>query len=629
MEIHASLADKLDTLPRSPGCYLFRDENHKVIYIGKAKILRNRVRQYFQDSKRDDVKVSTMIARVRDFEVIETDSEIEALILEANLVKEHKPRYNIELKDDKSFPYIKITDELYPRIYVTREKERSGGRFFGPYTDVKNLRYTLKTLHRIFPIRSCVHGFTAELVASRKVKLCLDYYIHKCEGPCQGLVESAPYRATIEHVKRFLSGKTHDLLTQLRREMECLAESLRFEEAAKLRDRIRAIENYTASQKVMFQDLSDRDILAVAKTGDDACGVVFRIRDGKLIGRQHFYFSHVEEKTTEETLEHLLKTYYMAADFVPPEIYLPAVFDGHESVAAWLGQLSGERVELVVPKIGDKLKLVHMAARNAQLLLDDLKLQRLKAEEQFVPRVLLSLQRDLHLNKVPRRIECFDNSNIQGADPVASMVVCVDGKPRKSDYRKFKIKTVEGPDDFASMHEVVSRRYLRLLNEGVDFPDLILVDGGKGQLSAAVSALEGLGIEVSKSGSKGQAVVALAKRLEEVFVPDVADAIMIPKTSSSIRLLQQVRDEAHRFAVTFHRSLRDKRTVASALDDIDGVGPKRRQVLFNHFGSVRKLSEATVDEIASIEGIPLHVAEKIHRYLAGHEDDSETWKGAE
>lgn len=624
MEIQASLADKLDTLPKSPGCYLFRDENHKVIYIGKAKILRNRVRQYFQDSKRDDVKVSTMVARVRDLEVIETDSEIEALILEANLVKEHKPRYNIELKDDKSFPYIKITDELYPRIYVTREKERSGGRFFGPYTDVKNLRHTLKTLHRIFPIRSCVHGFTAELVASRKVKLCLDYYIHKCEGPCQGLVASTPYRATIEHVKRFLSGKTHDLLTQMRREMEFFAEALRFEEAAKLRDRIRAIENYTASQKVMFQDLSDRDMLAVAKTGDDACGVVFRIRDGKLIGRQHFYFSHVEEKTTEETLEHLLKTYYMAADFIPPEIYLPAAFDGHESVAAWLGQLGGERVELVVPKIGDKLKLVNMATRNARLLLDDLKLQRLKAEEQFVPRVLLSLQRDLNLNKVPRRIECFDNSNIQGSDPVASMVVCVDGKPRKSDYRKFKIKTVEGPDDFATMHEVVSRRYLRLLNEGVDFPDLILIDGGKGQLSAAVSALEGLGIEVSKSGSRGQAVVALAKRLEEVFVPDVADAIMIPKTSSSIRLLQQVRDEAHRFAVAFHRAQRDKRTMASALDDIDGVGPKRRQLLFHHFGSVRKLSEATVEEIASIEGIPPGVAEKVHRYLAGHGDDSET-----
>lgn len=624
MDRHSPLTHKLDSLPKGPGCYLFRDEHHKVIYIGKAKVLRNRVRQYFQESKKDDPKVATMVSKVRDLEVIETDSEVEALILEANLVKEHKPRYNIELKDDKSFPYIKITDEMFPRIYVTREKDRSGGRFFGPYTDVKNLRHTLKTLHRIFPIRSCMHVFTEEVVASRKVKLCLDYHIRKCEGPCQGLVDTSAYRAMIEQMQRFLRGKTHDLLAQLRREMEALAAGMRFEEAAKLRDRIRAIEHYTASQKVMFQDLSDKDILALAKIGDDACGVVFRVRDGKLIGRQHFYFAHVEEKTPAEVLEHLIKTYYLQADFVPPEIYIPMELEDADTIVDWLRRLSDGSVELVTPRLGDKLKLVHMAAKNAGLLLDDLKLQRLKAQEQFVPHVLLSLQRDLNLNRVPRRIECFDNSNIQGSDPVASMVVFADGKPKKSEYRKFKIRSVEGADDFASMHEVVSRRYLRVLNEGMDFPDLIVVDGGKGQLSAAVSALEGLGIEVSKAGSKGQPIVALAKRLEEVFVPDVGTSIMVPKTSSSIKLLQQVRDEAHRFAVTFHRQIRDKRTIASALDEIDGVGPKRRKSLFDRFGSVKKLSEASVDDIRSVEGIPENVARKIHTFLSELNSEGES-----
>jgi excinuclease ABC subunit C len=603
-------------LPKSPGCYLFKDDQAKILYIGKAKVLRQRVRQYFRESRREDVKVQTMVSKVRDLEVIETDSEVEALILEANLVKEHKPRYNIELKDDKSYPYIKITDELFPRIYVTREKDKSGGKFFGPYTEVKNLRSTLQTLHRIFPIRSCIHRFTAELVESRKVKLCLDYHIHKCEGPCQGLVQPEAYRAMIDQVARFLRGKTFDLVGQLEREMQAHAEEMRFEEAARIRDRMQAIETYTAGQKVMFQDLSDKDILALARTADDACGVVFRVRDGKLIGRQHFYFTHVEGKSEDDVLDQFVRTYYRHADFIPPEIFLPAALEEGEAVRQWLSGEAGFRVEFVVPRIGEKVKLVQMAEKNARLLLDDLQLQKMKAQEQFVPRVLLSLQRDLRLNRVPRRIECFDNSNIQGSDPVASMVVFVDGKPKKSEYRKFRIRTVQGPDDFASMHEVVSRRYLRVLNESHEFPDLIVIDGGKGQLSAAVAALEGLGIEVSVAGSAGQPVLALAKRLEEVFLPGVNEAVMIPKTSSALRLLQHVRDEAHRFAVAFHRTLRNKRTVASELDAIEGIGPKRRQLLFDRFGSVRRLAAATLEEIRAVDGIPSDVAETVHRYFA-------------
>jgi excinuclease ABC subunit C len=619
MEISANLQDKLDRLPKTPGCYLFKNDQQKVIYIGKAKVLRNRVRQYFQESKRDDLKLQAMVTKVRDLEIIETDSEVEALILESNLVKEYRPRYNIELKDDKSFPYIKVTDELFPRIYVTREKEKSGGRFFGPYTDVKNLRTTLKTLHRIFPIRSCTHDFTPEKIREKKIKLCLDYYIHKCDGPCQGLIPSEAYGKMIDQMVRFLNGKTRDLLTHLRREMQEYAERQKFEEAAKIRDRIQAIENYSDAQKVVFQDLSDKDILAVASEEDQACGVVFKVRDGKMIGRQHFYFNHVEDKTLEYVLENLIKTYYLASDYVPKEIYLPMEPEDLPSLKEWLSRRSEEPLNFVIPKIGGKHKLVDMCERNARLLLGELKLQKLKAQERFVPRVLLSLQRDLILTKTPHRIECFDNSNIQGSDPVASMVVFVDGKARKSEYRKFKIQTVTGPDDFASMHEIITRRYLRVLEEGLDFPELIVVDGGKGQLSSAVAALEGLGIQVSKAGLPGQAIVGLAKRMEEIFVPDVSDPIMIPKTSSSIKMLQQVRDEAHRFAVTFHRQRREKRIIASELDAIEGVGEKRRTALINHFGSVKKLSEAGLAEIAEVEGISEDLARRIYEYFNEHE----------
>ncbi|NUM79835.1 excinuclease ABC subunit C [bacterium] len=624
MELHERLVQKLDNLPKTPGCYLFKNSESQVIYVGKAKILRNRVRQYFQDSKRDDPKLQMMVSKIQDVEIIQTDSEMEALILESNLVKEYRPRYNIELKDDKSYPYIKVTDELFPRIYVTREKERSGGKFFGPYTDVKNLRQTLKTLHRIFPIRSCTHHFTFDVIESRKVKLCLDYYIHKCEGPCQGMVEAASYQNMIQQMKRFLNGKTRELIAQLKEEMNSLADRMKFEEAAKIRDRIRDIEMYTAGQKIVFQDLTDKDIAVVEIEDDDACGVVFKIRDGKMIGRQHFYFSQVQGKLKEEALETLIKTYYLQTDFIPKEIYLPYEPSEMSTLQAWLSQQAGTDVEFIIPKIGDKQKLVDMCMRNARLLLGDLKLQRLKAKEDFVPRVLLSLQRDLNLKLAPRRIECFDNSNIQGSDPVASMVVFADGKAKKSDYRKFKIKTVNGPDDFASMHEVVTRRYLRVLEEGLEFPDLIVVDGGKGQLSAAVEALEGLGIRVSKAGSEGQTIIGLAKRMEEVFIPEIADSIMIPKTSSSIKLLQQVRDEAHRFAITFHRARRDKRTLASELDEIGGIGEKRKQNLLTHFGSVKNIAAASLEDIQSVDGIPEGLARKIYEYFldeATGEDD--------
>ncbi len=616
------LPDKLEHLPKTPGCYLFKDRDGNILYVGKARVLRHRVRQYFHESRRDDAKLQRLVSRIADVEVIQTDSETEALILESNLIKEHRPRYNIALKDDRSYPYIKITDELFPRIYVTREKTRDGGTFFGPYTDVANLRETLRILHQLFPIRSCTHTFTQEMIEGRKVKLCLDYHIQKCQGPCQGLVDAATYGNMIAQMRRFLAGRTSELLKSLRDEMNAFAEDMKFEEAAVLRDRIARMETYTSSQKIVFADLTDKDVAAVAVDDDEACGVIFRIRDGKMIGRQHFFFSKTSDKTQEEILETLLTTYYLQTDFVPEEVYLPFPLPDAGGLESWLIEKRGDRVEWVVPKIGDKFKLVQMCGRNAELLLGDLKLEKLKAREQFVPRVLESLKRDLNLPGLPRRIECFDNSNIQGNDPVSSMVVFVEGKPKKSEYRKFHVKTVQGPDDFASMHEVVMRRYLRVLKEADDMPDLIVIDGGKGQLSAAVSALEGLGILVSKAGSDGQAVIGLAKRMEEVFVPDISDSIMIPKTSSSLKLLQQVRDEAHRFAITFHRATRGRRTLQSELDRIDGVGPARRKMLLVRFGSVRKIAEASLDELLATPGLPSDVARAIFEHLHKQDENS-------
>ncbi len=617
--MNEGLKSKLEHLPKTPGCYLFRNQSGQVIYIGKAKILRQRIRQYFQDSEHLDSKTRVMSEKINDLDIIQTDSEIEAMILESNLIKEYRPKYNIDLKDDKSFPYIKVTDELFPRIYVTREKDHKGGRFFGPYTDVKNLRMTLKALHQLFPIRSCTHRFTKETIVQKKVKLCLDYYIHRCEGPCQGLVEESHYLKMVSQMTQFIQGRTKSLIGEMNQEMNRHAESMQFEDAAKIRDRLQAVERYSRVQKVVLSESADRDVAVIEIEQDDACGLIFRIRDGKLIGKQHFYFNRLTDQPPETALSFLMKTYYFRTDYIPEEIILPFAPADEETLLEWLVQARGSRVDFHIPKGGDKFKLLQMTQKNARFMLEELKIQRLKAKEQFVPKVLHSLQRDLNLKTIPRRIECFDNSNLQGSDPVASMVVFVDGKPVSGEYRKYKIRSVTGADDFASMNEIVMRRYLRLLDEGIDIPDLIIVDGGKGQLSAAIEALQAIGISV-KTGN-GPAVIGLAKKKEEVFLPDADDPIMIPKTSSSIKILQRVRDEAHRFAVTFHRSLRNKRTFRSALDEIKGIGPARKIRLLKHFGSVKKISESSVQDIRDTIRVSEEAAIRVLESLRNSNDE--------
>jgi excinuclease ABC subunit C len=601
-----TIEDKLKNLPAKPGCYLFKDKNKKILYVGKAGVLRNRVRSYFQSGPIHP-KIDALVKRIADIEYIVTDSEVEALILENNLIKKHKPRYNVNLRDDKTYPYIRITNEDFPQVFVTRKVIRDGSHYFGPYTDVKNVRYTLKTLQQIFTIRSCKYNLTPEVIEKKKVQLCLDYYIHKCKGPCQALQSKEDYQIEIDRVNRFLKGKTDDLVKEIRNEMNSCSERMEFEEAARFRDKLNALENYRNAQKVVYHDAVDRDILAVAKEDDDACAALFKVRESKITGRIHYYMAQVEWQTLPEIITTFVEQYYFKSDEIPQEVYIQEEIGNEKTVVSWLSERLGKKVNILVPQQGEKKKLVDLAQKNAKYLLEELKLQKLRSKD-YVPHVVKALQRDLRLKKEPQYIECFDISNIQGTDPVASMVCFIDGRPKKTEYRRFKIQTKDTPDDFAMMREVVKRRYLRLLKENKKLPDLIMIDGGKGQLSSALGVLNDLGIQ-------NQQIIGLAKRLEEVFFPGISDAQMLPHTSSSLRLMQQIRDEAHRFAITFHRERRKKRTIASELDRIEGIGPQRRKQLLKTFGSIKNIKELSVNELVEKGKIPTNTAQNIFNYF--------------
>lgn len=605
------LESRLDNLPAKAGCYLFKDKSGTILYVGKAANLRQRVRSYFQESRPYHPKLSALIKRVADIDIIVTDSEVEALILENNLIKENLPRYNVNLKDDKSYPFIRITKEYFPRVFITRKIIRDGSEYYGPYTDVKNLRTTLKTLERTFPIRSCKYDLNPEVVASGKVKLCLDYYIKKCKGPCQGLQSAEEYGQIIDRVRRFLKGRTDSIVAELKTEMSVLAAHREFEEAAFVRDKITALENYRNTQKIVQKDRTDRDVIGLARDDVDACAVLFRIREGKVIGRLHKYLQRLDWKENEELLEIFAKSYYMETEDIPGEIFLEKKISSQEVIETWLTESKGSRVQVQIPKIGEKKKLLDLTSKNARFLLEEFKLQKSKSGG-AVPFVLRDLKKVLNLNTVPKRIECFDISNIQGSDPVAAMVTFVNGKPKKSEYRRFKIRTKETPDDFAMMREAVERRYLRVLREKGARPDLIIVDGGKGQLSSALSVL-------TKLELRDIPVIGLAKRLEEIFVPGHADAQMLPRSSPALKLLQQIRDEAHRFAITYHRLRRKKRTVASELEHIEGIGEQRRLALIKAFGSVKAIRNASMEELCAKGGIPHTVAKNIVSYFHASE----------
>jgi excinuclease ABC subunit C len=584
---------KLKDLPDSPGIYQFKNELGKTIYVGKALNLKNRVRSYFHGSI-DSPKTMALVSKIKDLELIVTDSEIEALVLENNLIKELKPKYNVNLKDDKSFPYIKVTNESFPRIFPTRRIIKDGAKYFGPYTEVKNMKASLRMINQIFRIRSCKLNITGDSIEKKKFKVCLDFHIGKCDGPCEGLISSKDYSDMVAEVIKLLRGKTDDLIQELNVKMQNLVDNLEFEKAAEIRDKLEQLEAISARQKIVSEDYEDRDVITTVYEGRDSACSIFNIRNGKLIGKKQLHMSIEMNEDIEVINTSAIKFYYNEFVEVPNEILLETLPNDEEVLANWLLQKGGHKVKFKIPKRGDLKSLVNMCKQNALYQLKEIQIQKLKHEGQ-VPYPVAALQRDLRLKKLPKTIECFDISNLQGTDTVASMVLFEEGKPKKSLYRKFIIKSVDGPDDFRSIREVIYRRYSKLKEEHVSLPDLIMVDGGKGQLSSAITVLDEMGF--SKYN-----IIGLAKRLEEVFFPGNSEPESIPKTSSGLKLLQQIRNEAHRFAITFHRNRRSKRTIKTDLTDIKGIGPATAKILLKELGSLAAVRNADEDTLKKLVG---------------------------
>lgn len=595
------VAEKLKLLPDSPGVYIMKDDHGKIIYVGKAIVLKNRVRQYFQSSRNHTPKVRAMVSHIADFETIMTANEVESLILEANLIKKHRPRYNIRLKDDKSYPYVKVTvQEEFPRVFITRRVLRDGARYFGPYTNVTALRDSLKLLRRLFPLRTC---------RTMPERPCLEYHIKRCLAPCVGKVEAEDYRAMIRAVLLFLEGRTDDVERELEQRMNAAAEAYHFETAARLRDQLSAVRTAAERQNIVT-GAGDQDAVGMARSAAGVCVQIFFIRGGKMIGREHFLLRGSEEESDTDILRAFLEQYYNQATFVPREVLLPCAIDAaaQATIEAWLAaRKGGGKVALLTPQRGTKHDIVQMATGNAAKFLADEETRRSLLDEQTLGAVE-ELGRYLGLKHPPRRMECFDISHNQGQETVASMVVFEDGAPKKSDYRRFKIRSTEGkPDDFLSMREVTTRRYVGLPEE--ELPDLIIIDGGKGQLSSALEIIR------HAAGHKDVPVVGLAKQFELVFTEGNSEPVELPRRSQALYLIQRIRDEAHRFAITFHRKLRGKRNLVSVLDHIVGIGPKRRQSLRIHFGSLEKIKEASVEELAAAPGMNRTSAEAVRHFF--------------
>jgi len=600
------VAEKLKLLPDSPGVYIMKDDHGKIIYVGKAIVLKNRVRQYFQSSRNHTPKVRAMVSHIADFETIMTANEVESLILEANLIKKHRPRYNIRLKDDKSYPYVKVTvQEEFPRVFITRRVLRDGARYFGPYTNVTALRDSLKLLRRLFPLRTC---------RTMPERPCLEYHIKRCLAPCVGKVEAEDYRAMIRAVLLFLEGRTDDVERELEQRMNAAAEAYHFETAARLRDQLSAVRTAAERQNIVT-GAGDQDAVGMARSAAGVCVQIFFIRGGKMIGREHFLLRGSEEESDADILRAFLEQYYNQATFVPREVLLPCAIDAaaQATIEAWLAaRKGGGKVALLTPQRGTKHDIVQMATGNAAKFLADEETRRSLLDEQTLGAVE-ELGRYLGLKHPPRRMECFDISHNQGQETVASMVVFEDGAPKKSDYRRFKIRSTEGkPDDFLSMREVTTRRYVGLPEE--ELPDLIIIDGGKGQLSSALEIIR------HAAGHKDVPVVGLAKQFELVFTEGNSEPVELPRRSQALYLIQRIRDEAHRFAITFHRKLRGKRNLVSVLDHIVGIGPKRRQSLRTHFGSLGKIKEASVEELAAAPGMNRTSAEAVRHFFDAQQE---------
>jgi excinuclease ABC subunit C len=601
--------EKVDNLPLSPGVYMFKDKKGRLLYIGKAKRLRNRVRSYFQNSSDHDGRIRVMVGKIDDLEVIVTDSEAEALILENNLIKKHHPRYNILYRDDKSYPYICVTNDDRPRVYPTRTVISDGSKYYGPYDSVTHMKRMLDTIRKAFDLCTCAvsRKNIDRTKGPPKWHSCFDDYLESCSGDW----DSEKYQATIDKVERMLNGRTEALIRDLKEEMSIASDALEFEQAAQIRDSLEAVKKYSKKMKMVADKRVDRDLFAVKVDEEinEACGVLFKVREGKLISKFHRFLKNIKHLEKGEMLQSFVEDYYTGqhAGGIPDEVYISDELVNEEPLAQYLWAERGKKVRIHRPQRGEKAKMIRMALSNAKYLLGERKLEKEKAAQKRIPHSVKELKEQIDLQRLPRRIECFDNSNLQGSDPVASMVCFVDARPKKSEYKRFNIKTVEGPDDFASMKEVLSRRYKRVMDEKQQIPDLIVVDGGKGQLSSAVQALKEIGFYGECE------IIGLAKRLEEVFVPGKSNAVMIPKKSSALKLLQKVRDEAHRFAVSFHRKKRSKRTIKTELTQITGIGKKTAQQLLKKFGSVKSVQNAALKDLQ--EEIGEKTGQKVYQYF--------------
>jgi len=635
LKVSEKVTAQLKKLPAKPGCYIYRSEDGSVLYVGKALVLKNRVRSYFQSSTRHDARIARMVRQVADIETIVVDSELEALVLECNLIKQHRPPYNVRLRDDKSYPYIVMTKERFPRVMFTRKVRKDGSKYFGPYTSAWSVRDTLSLLHKVFPLIPCGKSWSGR----DEQRPCLYFHLGQCLAPCAGKADREDYEKVLQDVERFLDGKGEVLLKSLRERMEAAAEGLEFERAAKLRDQIASIDNVLQKQKVLNSEAIDQDVVAVVKDERGAAIQMLYIRNGKLIGQRQFFLDGSKEAAPTEAVGEFVKQYYAEAPDVPREVLLPVEIEERGIVETWLRQRKGKAVTITVPQRGEKLKLLEMAATNAEEALSAFHNDLAKREE-WIEKALYELQEELGLPTLPLRVEGYDISNIQGTAPVGSMVVTEGGEPAKSEYRRFKIRYhPEDPNDFAMMHEVITRRLKAYVDGDEKFsklPDLIMIDGGKGQLSAALKARDDLGLSVP--------MVGLAKKMELIFVPELASqqpdpvalapesteayrgysnsedryiyrVVELPLQSPGLLLLRRLRDEAHRFALTYHRKLRDKRFAGSVIEEIPGVGPRRRRLLLRTFGSIEGIRRASVDEIAAVPTMTKALAAQVAEYL--------------
>ncbi len=625
--ISEKIRRQLAALPARPGVYIMRNAKGEVIYVGKAAKLKDRVRSYFGSPHMMEPKTRALREHIEDFEYIVVGNAGEALILEATLIKRHQPFFNIRLKDDKRYPYLKVdVQNPWPRVYITRRIEKDGARYFGPYASAGSVRATLDLTKKLFPWRSCTKEITG-----KDARPCLDYYIKRCIAPCTSFCTSEEYGEVIEDVILFLEGKSDDVLRRLRHQMEAAAERMEYERAAQVRDQLRSIERTVERQMVSTTRKEDVDIFGIARDGDQACVQVFFVRGTQMIGRDTFVLEGVRDEAESAVLANFLLQYYEGAQYIPKLVAIPSDAEERETIEELLTEKRGSLVEVRVPERGEKKRLVELAGDNAREALSHMRVKWM-ADANKTEQALEQLMEELSLPEMPHRIECYDNSNIQGTSPVSSMVVFIDGKPATNQYRRFKVKTVVGADDFATMAEVLRRRFKNHAKtadqgeqgdsanleapdrvadrgtEGWETPDLVIIDGGRGQLGAAVQVMRELGVHHIPA-------VGLAKRFEELFVPDEDEPVVLPRGSEALYLVQRLRDEAHRFAITFHRQVRGKSSIQSALDTIPGIGPKRKKALLRKFGSVKQIREADVAEIASTVGFTSALAEKVKAEL--------------